>query len=635
MITIPHTNGEDAWLISHDDGAATPTYTVTLIDVTGPTTHTNISGLGLIESAASFSYHELTGKIAVAPKEITRDVEILNFDNATGVLSFDQRVLSSGVATMASGETLFDTEWSNSGHYLYISRHGDTGIQADVLQFDTRAPLISLASALPQPNTIFRSYGLQLAPDSVMYHLYQATNGGPFLLGGFSDTDTVAAVVQYVTNAFPGSLNFNARQFSSFAPTDTVGFNNVLLPITTCQNNATIFFPERVSPGADSLVWDFGDGSPPVAGWSPVYTYTNSGNFTASFIAFLNGQQSLPAQAAVTVTPFDLELNLVQDTTACSCELPLPKAVPPPPFCGQFTVTAQIQGGSPTSMQWFGPDGLIPGMTTATLSPQEAGYYYLVVQDASGCSAYAGVNIKEYGVQDQRANIWHFGNNAGVDFNPAFDNPPTQAVGIVGPLDTPEGSAVISDRNGQVILSTDGRNVFDGTGTDITPAPNPPGIGGESGSTQSALIVPVAGDETLYYIFTTQEVHGTNTYELRYSLFDLKLNGGTGDMVKSNVLLFEKSTERIASNGNWLVAHEYGNNAFRAYRVTQQGISNPVISSIGAPHSFSIEANGQGYMEFGGNSMLAVALSDPGVSNVIEFFDFVRFSRNCRELSTR
>ena len=77
----------------------------------------------------------------------------------------------------------------------------------------------------------------------------------------------------------------------------------------------------------------------------------------------------------------------------------------------------------------------------------------------------------------------------------------------------------------------------------------PAGIGGEPGSSQAALIIPVPGDETLYYIFTTQEVHGTNTYELRYSLFDLKLNGGTGGLVEQNVLLFARCTERITGNG--------------------------------------------------------------------------------------
>jgi hypothetical protein len=72
-----------------------------------------------------------------------------------------------------------------------------------------------------------------------------------------------------------------------------------------------------------------------------------------------------------------------------------------------------------------------------------AGYYYLVATKGT-CSTYAGVNIKEYGVQDQRANIWHFGNHAGIDFNPAFDNPPTAPQPITGPLNTPEGCSTFS-----------------------------------------------------------------------------------------------------------------------------------------------------------------------------------------------
>jgi hypothetical protein len=626
MITIPHANGEDAWLITHESN--TTNYVVSLIQTSG-ITNGPPAPRGSILSAGSFSYHAATRRIAVAPREADRNVEILPFDNATGTLSPSVEVFSSGVLSMTTGEGIFDTEWSNSGNYLYISRNGDTGIQADVVQFDTRPsnPPLTITSVLPQPNTIFRSYGLQMAPDSVIYHLYQATNGGPFLLGGFTETDTVAAAVQYAAQSFPGSLNFNGKQFPNFAPADTVGITITHPQVTTCQNQPTTFFP-TVRPAADSLIWDFGDGVP-VVGWSPVHVFETAGSPAVTVTGFVNGQASQAFDVDVTVTAFDLQINLVSDTTACSCQLDFPKATDPPDGatqCDPFLLTAEIQGGSSPTMQWFGPNGIIPGATSATLTVLESGYYYLVVQDASGCSSYAGVNVKEYQVQDMRANIWHFGTNAGIDFNPAFENPPLPADPLVTPLIAPEGSAVICDQNGNLILSTNGQVVFDGatpTRNNITPLPNPPGLGGDPGSTQSSLIVPVPDDETLFYIFTTQEVHGTGTYQLKYSLFDLKRNGGTGEIVRHNVVLFSKSTERIVSNGNWLIAHEYGNNSFRAYRVTQEGISNPVISNIGSDHSFSIEANGQGYMEIGGNSMLAVALSNPGTSNVVEIFDFV------------
>ncbi len=268
----------------------------------------------------------------------------------------------------------------------------------------------------------------------------------------------------------------------------------------------------------------------------------------------------------------------------------------------------------PHNLQWFGPGGLIPGATTETLQPDSAGYYYLVAT-VGACSTYAGVNIKEYDVEDQRANIWYFGNEAGIDFNPLPEDPPVPITN--GIMNAPEGTSTISDRNGQVVFYTDGDKVWNRLNVEIAT-----GIGGEPGSSQAALIIPVPGDETLYYIFTTQEVYGTNTYELRYSLFDLKLNGGTGGLLEQDVLLFARCTERITGNENWLIAHEYGNNSFRAYRISDLGISNPVISSIGSDHAVTDPENGQGYMKLGPQNRLAVALSTPGTSNVIEVFDF-------------
>lgn len=608
MITIPHANGDDFWLITHTNGA--PDYVVTLFTPTGPTTTTTFAGLGLILTAANFSYHPGTNQIAVSPQETTRDVEILSFDPATGVLGFQQRVLSSGIIT-ATNQAIYDTEWSESGQYLYISINGEPGIQADVLQYDFASPLTSLTSVLPQPNTIFQSYGLQMAPDSSIYHLYQATAGGPILVGRLTNTDTVASFVTYTPEAFPLNTNFAGTQFPSFAPSDTLNLIVSFVPDGFCANAPTAFFP-TVTPGADSLRWSFGDGSGS-ADWSPVYTYTAGGSYTVSVTAFLNGQTATSSQP-ITITDFDTQISLVQDTTACSCELPFPKAPNPPPRCGTFSVTAQVNGTGTPTYQWYGPAGLIAGATSLTLQPDSAGYYYLVATVGS-CATYAGVNIKEYDVQDQRANIWYFGNRAGLDFNPLPENP---VVPISNPvMNAPEGTSTISDHNGQVIFFTDGDKVWNRANVEIAT-----GIGGDPGSSQAAIIIPVPGDETLYYIFTTQEVHGTNTYELRYSLFDLKMNGGTGGLIEQDVLLFARCTERITGNGNWLIAHEYGNNSFRAYRISNLGIGNPVISSIGSDHALTSAENGQGYMKLGPQDRLAVALSTPGTSNVVEVFDF-------------
>jgi len=607
MITVPHANGSDFWLITHENG--TDNYTATLVGAAGSFTHTTISNLtnpSLPISAANFSYHEASGKIAVAPQTTDRNVILLDFDNTTGALTFDQYIFNSAVSS-TTNQANYDTEWSANGQFLYISRHGEAGILADVVQFDLNNPGTSLASVLSfVPD---RSYGLLMAPDSAIYHLYQATAGGPFLIGTLTNTDSVATSVIHTPDVFGGSLNFTGTQFPAFTPRSTINLSVSFISDGTCSNSPVTFYP-FVTPTADSLQWDFGDGQSSNQ-WSPIHTYQNGGAFNVSVTAFLNGQTAV-GNGAVNLTQFDLQLSLAQDTTACECELPVNNGIPPCPnnTADDFSITVQTQGGSPISFTWSNGD------TGPTLTPDSAGYYYVVVTDASGCTAYAGVNIREYDATDQRANIWYFGQNAGIDFNT-----PPGTTAISGPINSPEGVSVISDRNGQVIFSTDGVRVYDRNDNEII-IPVPPGIGGENTSAQSALILPVPGDETLYYIFTTQEVHGTNTYELRYSLYDIKLNSGDGGLAEFNQLLFSRSTERITGNANWLIAHEYGNNSFRAYQITPTGINSPVITSIGSDHVITDAYNGQGYMRLGGQNQLVVALPSFNVSNFLEIFDF-------------
>lgn len=592
MIVIPHVNRIDFWLITHQNGSQS--YSATLIDATATFPTIVSSGVAFPTSVANFSYHSQTGKIAVSPQDPNTDALILNFDDATGLITFDRFIFNSGLAT-SNGQSIYDIEWDAQGRYLYLSRFGDTGINASVLQYDYQNPAITLAPVLASP--VFRSFGLQTAPDSAIYHLYQAVSGGPFLLGKFINTDTVASEVVN-TQALFSSVDFNSSQFPAFKPKDSVIMNVSFTIQGTCQNSPTSFFPV-VTPNADSLRWDFGDGTGS-GNWSPIYTYASQGTFNVTLNAFYRGQTQ-STTLPVTINPFALQLQLVQDTTACKDEFPPPRGTSSPT---QFSVKVKIQGGTPASITWSNGD------LGDTLTPDSAGYYYVVVTDASGCSAYAGVNVKEYGLQDQRFNIWYFGNKAGIDFN---FQPPVPLDNSA--MDAPEGCAIVCDRNGDVIFYTDGDKVYDKTDTEIDN-----GIGGDPAASQSSIIVPVPGDETLYYIFTTQAINGTAPYELRYSLFDLKLNSGNGALVEKNVLLFSKSTERVTSNGRWVIVHEYGNNVFRSYPITQQGIGQPVYSEIGSDHAFKTQQNGEGYMKIGPRNNVAVALSTPGISNLVELF---------------
>jgi PKD repeat protein len=603
MIIVPHSNGTDYWLITHQNGSAV--FSATLINAASYTPGTFVttvtSPLGptpVPVTVSNFSYNHKLRKLAVAVQSPRDDALILDFNPATGVISFNRYILNSGV-TSAMTESLYDIQWDiKGGQYLYVSRIGEAGIAADVLQYDFLNPNATLTSVLPAP--VFRSYGLQLAPDSAIYHLYQSANGGPFLIEKFSKTDTIASQVIKTPQPF-GTTNFSATQFPSFLPQSNVNLTVSFTTAGTCQNNPVSFFP-NVTPNADSLRWNFGDTNTSGA-WSPVHTYQQAQTFNVQLTAFYQGQRRTVTQP-VTINAFTLELQLVQDTTACRSEFPAPRGTSSPT---QFSVRVNVTQGSATSFNWSNGD------TGQILTPDSAGYYYVVATDATGCSTYAGVNVKEYGLSDQRSNIWYFGNKAGIDFNVT----PPKALNTSA-MDAPAGCAIVCDRNGKAIFYTDGSNVYDKTNTLIDT-----GIGGDPTSTQSSLIVPVPGDETLYYIFTTQEITGTSLNELRYSIFDLKQNGGNGAVTQKNILLFSKSTERITANGRWLVAHEYGNSTFRTYPITNQGIGAAVYSDIGSPHSFKSKENGQGYMKLGPRNNLAVPISTPGTSNLLELFQLV------------
>jgi large repetitive protein len=598
MIIVPHNNNNDFWLISHEMGSQN--YSATLIDAAslgGAFATTTSPNLGILPIAvAHFAYHPGLKKLAVAPQGINQDAVILDFDDTNGVITFDRTIFNSGIANSTNSQSIYDIEWSPSGRYLYLSRFGDTGITPNVFQYDYQVPATTLTPILPL-TTIFRSYGLQLAPDKAIYHLYQASAASPIVAGRISSPDSaVSANVRYVPTPL-GNVNFIGKQFPAFLPYDTLRLNVNFSFIGTCQNSPTTFFPE-VKPGADSVRWYLGDGS--TNSWSPVHTYQNAQTYNVKLVAFYRGHKD-SVTLPVTIRNFALQLQLVQDTTACRSEFPPPRGSSSPT---QFSVKAQVSGGTPTSYSWSNGD------IGDTLTPDSAGYYYVVVTDASGCSAYAGVNVKEYGLENQTFNKWYFGNKAGIDFNLT----PPKALNESA-MNAPAGCAIVCDQNGQQLFYTDGDKVYNKNHQEIAT-----GIGGNPVSSQSSIIIPVPGDETLYYIFTTEAIDGLSPNQVYYSLFDLKKNNGLGEVVKQRVPLFSRSTERLTASGQWLIVHEYGNNTFRTYPISQAGIGKPVYSSIGSDHNFAPAQNGQGYMKLGPRDNLAVALSTPGIRNVLEVF---------------
>src|SRR5262245_60366037 len=94
----------------------------------------------------------------------------------------------------------------------------------------------------------------------------------------------------------------------------------------------------------------------------------------------------------------------------------------------------------------------------------------------------------------KEANMWYFGNFAGVDFNSG--SPVAFSGSAMSQL---EGCASISDTSGATLFYTNGANVWNKNNVQM---PNGWGLLGDNNSAQAAIIVRAPGSYTTFYIFT-------------------------------------------------------------------------------------------------------------------------------------
>lgn len=193
----------------------------------------------------------------------------------------------------------------------------------------------------------------------------------------------------------------------------------------------------------------------------------------------------------------------------------------------------------------------------------------------------------------KQGNIWYFGVKAGLDFNsgnpvPLYDG---QTKGNLTPPinNIPEGFATISDSAGKLLFYSTGENVWN---REHNIMPNGDSLMGMHSSTTAAYIVPVPLSSSLFYLFTTDGLERRLGNGLRYSIINMCLDSGRGDIIatQKNIPLLDTACEKLTAinhpNGKdvWLIAHKHGTDAFYVYLIDENGINTPVITNIGSVH---------------------------------------------------
>ncbi len=195
----------------------------------------------------------------------------------------------------------------------------------------------------------------------------------------------------------------------------------------------------------------------------------------------------------------------------------------------------------------------------------------------------------------QYDNVWAFGDSAGIDFSGGIPQPIKTSIKSV------EGCASICNSKGQLLFYTDGTDVWNRNHKLMPNGKNllGPRYNGHNitySTAQGALIMPIPGNTDQYYIFSLgcaeSSIYQNSYGKLFYSIVDMNLNTGLGDVISSDRgVLFDSllTEEMTAVSGNdcnlWLLVASRTESVMKAYKIEFNGINmTPVISPAALPN---------------------------------------------------
>ncbi len=211
-------------------------------------------------------------------------------------------------------------------------------------------------------------------------------------------------------------------------------------------------------------------------------------------------------------------------------------------------------------------------------------------------------NCTENRCDPKEANIWYFGNKAGLNFS---TDPPT-VLGD-GQAVCAGMSATMCDVKGSLLFYTDGEKVYN-----RFHQPMPNGFLQPSNLVYQCIIVPNPDNASQYYVFVNYA--GGMTY---YSLVDMTLDDGRGDIVDTlgnKFLAFSSGLAAVKAcgfQGYWLLTRTLETNSqFLAYRIDLNGLNVIPFSSI----------SGQGV-----GAVRQLKISPDGKTVACDYFSFSNF----------
>jgi hypothetical protein len=285
ITAVKHANNQDLWIISHDKFSNR--YLTFNVKSSGVNPNPTILNAGSIDNYSSggiaspntgyLKASPLGDKIACAFTNVNK-VDILNFNNATGSLSYD--------FTINNVALPYGVEFSPNGELLYISGIIPPSIKQYNLSLTNASQIINTSISLPIELNPY-TYSLQLGIDGKIYcdrniHEY---------LDCIQNPNSIGTACNYLANAVYLEGKKTQLGLPNFAPF-------LLVPPTInalghCSGDS-VYFSSTIGAAVDSLHWNFGDPGSGAANYSnqtdPIHVYNHGGAYQVSLIAFQGNQ---------------------------------------------------------------------------------------------------------------------------------------------------------------------------------------------------------------------------------------------------------------------------------------------------------------------------------------------------------
>jgi gliding motility-associated-like protein len=228
----------------------------------------------------------------------------------------------------------------------------------------------------------------------------------------------------------------------------------------------------------------------------------------------------------------------------------------------------------------------------------------------------------------QQNNTWYFGSTAGISFNPTGNGPipfslPNSA------MDASEGCSSICDANGNMLMYTNGRTIYDRNNKIMLNGDN---LLGHPSAFQPAIVVQLPNSNHIYYVFTADAFENNFANGYRYSIVDMNMDNGNGAVTTKNILLHAPSSERLTAarhaNGIdvWIITNDSYSNVFRVWLLTCTGLQpNEVVSTSGTVlDQHTLINTGAMKVSPDGTQLCQTHFPDPGqtTENFFQLFDF-------------